>query len=71
MSAKHIRTTADLVRFRASIRIDCPHCAAARTLSGPETVRLLGTCGFEEAEARLKCGRCGGKDARVSVLPPL
>lgn len=71
MSAKHIRTTADLVRFRASIRIDCPNCAAARTLDGPATVSALGVCGFEEAEARLKCGRCGGKGARVTVLPPL
>ncbi|GLR48029.1 hypothetical protein [Sphingomonas astaxanthinifaciens] len=71
MSAKHIRNTGDLMRFRASIRIDCPHCAAARTLSGLETVTALGVCSFEEAEARLKCGRCGGKGARVSVLPPV
>lgn len=71
MSAKHIRTTADLVRFKASIRIDCPHCAAARTLTGAETVSALGVCGFEEAEGRLRCGRCGEKGARITVLPPL
>jgi len=71
MSAKHIRTTADLVRFGAAIRIDCPHCAAARTMTGPEVCRALGTCGFEAAEARLRCGRCGEKGARVTVLPPL
>lgn len=71
MSAKHIRTTADLVRFRASIRIDCPHCGAARTLDGGAAVGALGVCGFEEAEARLKCGRCRAKGARVTVLPPV
>ncbi|URD62173.1 hypothetical protein M8312_06625 [Sphingomonas sp. KRR8] len=71
MSAKHIRTTADLVRFNAAIRIDCPHCAAARTLNGAQVVQLLGVCGFEAAEARLRCGRCGGKGARVTVLPPV
>ena len=71
MSAKHIRNTGDLMRFRASIRIDCRDCGAARTLDGPAAVGALGVCGFEEAEARLKCGRCGGKGARVSVLPPV
>ena len=71
MSAKHIRNTGDLMRFRAGIRIDCPHCGAARTLDGVETVRALGVCGWEEAEARLRCTRCGGKGARITVLPPI
>jgi DNA-directed RNA polymerase subunit RPC12/RpoP len=71
MSAKHIRNTGDLMRFRAGIRIDCPHCGAARTLSGLETVQALGVTGWEEAEARLKCGRCGGKGAKITVLPPV
>jgi hypothetical protein len=71
MSAKHIRNTGDLVRFGASIRIDCPHCAAARTLDGTATVQALGVVGWEEAEARLKCGRCGARAARITVLPPV
>jgi hypothetical protein len=71
MSAKHIRTTADLVRFGAALRIDCRFCSAARTMSGTEVCRALGTCGFDAAEARLRCGRCGGKGAKVTVLPPV
>ena len=53
------------------MRIDCPNCAAARTLDGTAAVRALGTCGFAAAEARLKCARCGEKGARVTVLPPV
>ena len=71
MSTKHIRTGADLVRFRASVRIECGDCGSARTLSG---VELVGACGpgpLAAARVRLKCGRCGGKAARLTVLPPV
>ena len=71
MSAKHIRNTADLVRFRASLRIDCCDCAAARTMSGPEVVTVCGVADFDTMEARLRCTRCGARSARVTVLPPL
>jgi len=39
MSTKHIRSTADLVRFGASLKIECENCGAARTRTGPEIVR--------------------------------
>jgi len=71
MSAKHIRTTADLVRFRASVRIDCSGCAAARTLTGPEVVTRCGVTDFDTMELRLRCVRCGARQARVTVLPPI
>lgn len=71
MSTKHIRTTADLVRFGASVRIECGECGSARTLSGAEMVRACGAGDLAEARARLKCGRCGRKAARVVVLPPV
>ena len=71
MSAKHIRTTADLVRFRASVRIDCRDCAAARTMSGPDVVAICGVSDFDSMEARLRCSRCGARSARVTVLPPI
>jgi hypothetical protein len=71
MSAKHIRNTGDLVRFRAGIRIDCPHCGASRTLDGAGAVKALGLSGFEEAEARLRCSRCRVKGANITVLPPV
>jgi len=71
MSAKHIRTTADLVRFRASVRVDCGHCAAARTMTGPDVVSSCGVSDFEAMEQRLRCARCGARQARVTVLPPI
>ncbi len=90
MSTKHIHTAADLVRFRASVRIECGDCGSARTMSGVEFMKLCGMGGADlkapgarqrvrnvgggslaAARARMKCGRCGGKAARLSVLPPV
>jgi rubredoxin len=71
MSAKHIRTTADLIRFQASVRIDCRDCAAARTMTGPEVVSVCGVRDFDSLEARLRCSRCGARSARLTVLPPI
>ena len=71
MSTKHIHTGADLVRFRASVRIECGDCGSARTLSGVELVQACGTGRLDAARARLKCGRCGGKAAKLAVLPPV
>lgn len=71
MSTKHIRTTADLCRFGASVRIECAACGAARTLGGAEMVRACGPGSLRAAQGRLKCARCGAKAARMAVLPPL
>jgi len=71
MSTKHIDTAADLVRFGASVKIDCTKCGAARTLSGPEVVKACGSGSLRTSERRLKCTRCGGKEAWLTILPPL
>ena len=71
MSTKHIRTTADLSRFRAALRIDCQHCAATRTMDSLEAFQAFGFVEIETARRRLKCGRCGHKAARLAILPPL
>ena len=47
MSTKHIRTAADLVRFGASVRIECGNCGSARTLSGVESMNLCGVGGAD------------------------
>ena len=39
MSTKHIDTAAELVRFGASVKIDCAKSRAANTLTGPEAVK--------------------------------
>jgi hypothetical protein len=41
MSTKHIDTAADLVRFGASVKIDCGSCGASRTLDGPAMAKTL------------------------------
>ena len=71
MSTKHVRTTGDLVRFRCSLRIDCGTCFASKTLSGPEAVAAFGLGSLRQAQARLRCSRCGQKTARLLVLDPL
>lgn len=71
MSTKHIDTAGDLVRFGASVKIECRSCGAARTLSGPAMANACGAGPLRSAQARLKCGRCGAKGAQLTILPPL
>lgn len=71
MSTKHVRTNADLVRFGASVKIDCGACGASKTLNGAEMVKSCGAGRLAGCERRLKCSRCGAKEAWLTVLPPL
>lgn len=71
MSTKHVRTAADLVRFGAALKVDCSHCGASRTLDGPEAVKACGSGPLRGLSRRLRCRRCGMKQARVAVLPPI
>jgi hypothetical protein len=34
MSTKHVRTAADLVRFKCGLKIECGSCGYARTMNG-------------------------------------
>ena len=71
MSAKHIRVIGDLVRFKASIRLDCRDCASARTMTGPEAVTAFGSCPLETAERRTLGlePMVFGPDAPVAATP--
>ena len=71
MSTKHINTAADLVRFGAGVRIDCAKCGASKTMTGAEMVKACGAGNLRTSERRLKCIRCGGKEAWLAVLPPV
>jgi hypothetical protein len=71
MSYKHVGTAADLVRFGASLRIECGSCAAANTFSARRVVERCGPGDLERIRRRLKCERCGKKAARLIVLPPV
>lgn len=72
MSTKHIRTIGDLVRFGAGLTLECSGCGAARTLDGYEAAKIGGGASRLSAFAsRLKCARCGTKQARLMILPPV
>ena len=43
MSYKHVGTAGDLVRFGRSLKVECTHCGAARTMNGIEVHRVHGT----------------------------
>ena len=71
MSTKHIDSAADLVRYGASLRIECTGCGAASTMSGVEVAKRCGAGGLQGIRRRLKCERCGMKAAQLVVLPPI
>jgi hypothetical protein len=70
MSTKHVRTAADLVRFGASVRIDCANCGAARTMTGVEMAKACGTGSLADSRARMRCDQCGARSAKLTVLSP-
>lgn len=70
MSTKHVDTAADLVRFGCSLKIMCAHCGAARTMRAVEVVQRCGPGDLDAIRARLRCGRCRKKAARLAVLSP-
>ena len=71
MSTKHVRTVADLVRFGCGLKIECGDCGAARSLDGYEVGSMVGASALTWAQKRLRCGRCGAKSAKLTVLPPI
>ena len=71
MSFKHVRTTADLVRFGCGLKVDCRHCGSSRTFSAAEAVTDAGHVEIARLARRLRCIRCGLKQARLTVLPPV
>jgi len=71
MSTKHVRTTGDLLRFGAALRIDCKDCGASRTLSASEAVQTFSLAPLSHAAERSRCSRCGRKAAKAIVLSPL
>jgi rubredoxin len=71
MSYRHVGTAGDLVRFGCSLKVECTHCGAARTLNGAEVHRINGNRHFAELARRLKCRRCHRKAAKLTVLDPV
>ena len=72
MSTKHIHRIADLIKFGAGLRIECANCGASRTLDGYQAAKAGGGASRLSAlGGRLKCAKCGAKDARLAILPPV
>jgi hypothetical protein len=71
MSFKRVETAADLVRFGCSLRIECTNCFYAITLTGMEVAGIHQKTPLARLQARFKCRRCGKKEARTIVLPPV
>ena len=42
-STKHIRTAADLVRFKRALKVTCESCGNARTIFGFDLVKQFAT----------------------------
>lgn len=70
MSTKHIRTAADLLRFKTRLKVECDRCGNSRTLSGSDIVKLGGTQSLRRFQDRLKCSLCGAREASLTVLSP-
>jgi hypothetical protein len=70
MSTKHVRTAADLVRFGCGLRIECGNCANTKTLDGFAVAKACGTKQFAQILPRLKCARCGAREAKLTTLSP-
>ena len=59
-----------LVRFGASVTIDCAKCGASKSLTGTEMVQACGAGDLKSSERRLRCSRCADKKAWLVALPP-
>jgi hypothetical protein len=70
MSTKHVRSAADLARFKCALRIECANCGNSTTVNGFDVAKAYGTGTFSAIRARMKCSRCGLKDAKLTVLSP-
>ena len=70
MSAKHVRSAADLARFRCGLKIKCGGCGNSRTMEGTEVAMAWGIRPLAVIQQRMKCTRRAAKEAQLTVLSP-
>lgn len=69
MSTKHVRTTADLVRFSLNLTIECGQCGSSNILTGIEAVQVGGAqTSLATLQRRLLCEHCGERAAKLRYL---
>jgi hypothetical protein len=59
------------MRFECALRIDCDNCHSTRTLTATSAVKGLGLVELKGLAKRFRCLRCGMKQAKLIVLPPV
>ena len=52
MSTKHVRSAADLTRFKCALRIECSSCGNSTTMNGFEVAKAYDTKSFAEIRPR-------------------
>ena len=67
--ARPLRRRPGPLQMRA--KIECGGCGNSTTLNGFDVAKAYGTKDFADIEGRMKCSRCGVKEAQLTVLPPL
>jgi hypothetical protein len=70
MSTKLLRTGADVLRFGASIRIECRECESVVVFESNEFARLCGSASLGIFAKHRECDSCGAKRAQLLVIPP-
>ena len=70
MSTKHVRTAADLIRFKTALQIRCEKCGNATTMTGFDVPKAFGPAELQSIQGRLNWGLCGAKCAGLTVLSP-
>ena len=70
MSTKHVRSALDLARFKCALKIECGNCGNSTTMNGFDLAKGYGTKTFAEIRPRMKCSRCGVKEALLTILSP-
>ena len=69
MSTKHVRTTADLVRFGVGVAVECGSCGRSERYEAWDVAKAFGAASLATVQRRLKCSACGAKKARLIVDP--
>jgi ribosomal protein S27E len=71
MSTKHIRTAADLVRYKAFLKITCTACGNTNTVGGFDILKASEFNNLQTLQTKLKCSLCGAKNPKLdTVMPP-
>jgi hypothetical protein len=67
MFTKHVRTVSDLARFRCGLKIEWGGCGKLAHHGRHRGRQRCGTKPFAQIIQRMKCSRCGAKEAQLTA----